>query len=108
MQEKSLESATEKREATRYSVLRQGKILLEDRTIYCAIHDLSTTGARLHVGDAKVPDWFELIIMGEQQRLFAEVKWAHGEFRGVTFSIPLSPAAVSAARATPRIRSRGK
>jgi hypothetical protein len=64
----SLESAGEKREATRYKVLRQGKIRLESRTVYCAVHDLSTTGARLHVGDVKLPGWFELMVGAQVRR----------------------------------------
>ncbi len=104
----SLDSAEQNREAKRYSVLRQGKILLRGKSIYCAIHDLSTNGAKLDVGDVTLPERFELLVSGQDQPLFAEVRWAHGGFAGVSFFEPLSPAEVHAARVRDRLKPKGR
>jgi hypothetical protein len=98
-------SGADKREASRYGVLRQGQVFDGEQKIYCAIHDLSTSGAKLQVG-VKLPQEFELIIDGLQTGVAAELKWQNGEFAGVAFKKLLSAADVSAVEPRPRLRSK--
>lgn len=98
----------EKRGAARHRVLRQGKILLEGQSIYCAVRDLSSDGAKLQVGDVELPEKFDLAIIGHPRRLRADVVWRSGEYAGVTFQPSLSSAEVEAVRPVPRITPRGR
>ena len=95
----------EKRETTRHGVLRQGKILVEGWTIYCAVRDFSSSGAKLQVG-VRLPQVFDLILVGHEGRLRAELKWKDGEYVGVAFQQPLSTAQVEAVRTRQRLISR--
>jgi PilZ domain len=79
----------EQRETSRYPVLRQGRIRVGNQTIYCAIHDLSLTGAKLQVG-VKLPKNFELIIDGLQAAVLVDLKWQNVEYAGVAFQEALS------------------
>jgi hypothetical protein len=95
-----------KREASRYPVLRQGKIKVGEQTVYCAIHDLSMTGAKLQVG-VKLPNKFELIIDGLDAWVHVELKWQNVEYAGVAFQETLSTADINAARLRARLGKRG-
>jgi hypothetical protein len=95
----------EKRESARYGVLRQGKILVDGRTIYCAVRDFSTTGAKLEVG-VQLPPAFDLIVVGHEGRLRAELKWKNGDYVGVAFQPPLSTAEVERVRRRQRLPER--
>ena len=97
----------EKREAPRHGVLRQGKILVGGRTIYCAVRDFSSSGAKLQVG-VQLPRVFDLIVVGHEGRLRAELKWKDGEYVGVAFQQPLSKAQVEAVRPRQRLIPRGR
>ena len=97
-------SEANKREASRYPVLRQGKIKVGEQTVYCAIHDLSMTGAKLRV---KLPKRFELIIDGLHAVVLAELKWQNVEYVGVAFPEALSTADINAARLRARLGKRG-
>src|SRR5688500_17030339 len=99
-------SEANKREASRYPVLRQGKLKVGEQTVYCAIHDLSMTGAKLQVG-VKLPKKFELIIDGLHAGVPVELKWQNIEYAGVAFEEALSTADINAARLRARLGKRG-
>src|SRR5688500_17160737 len=105
MSEKKDPSEADKREASRYAVLRQGKIVVGDNTIFCAIYDLSLTGAKLQVG-VKLPKNFELIIDGIGGGIPVELKWQNAEYAGVAFQETLSTADINAARLRARLGSK--
>ena len=97
----------DKRENVRHGVLRQGRILFDGRTVYCAVRDFSSSGAKLQVG-VPVPDSFELMVAGRQDRLRAELKWRDGDFVGVAFQQALSTDEVEAVRPRQRLIPRGR
>jgi hypothetical protein len=100
------ESKEEKRGTARHGVLRQGQISFDDRTIYCAVRDFSASGARLQVG-VELPESFDLMVDGRDERLRAELKWRRGEHVGVAFQQPpLSVAEVEEVRPRQRLRPR--
>src|SRR5918994_990852 len=73
---------------SRKQILRQGLITFNDRAIYCAVHDLSATGAKLQVY-AELPGSFEFSLLGHRLRVTAEVKWSQSGYIGVAFTNPL-------------------
>jgi hypothetical protein len=93
----------DKRAASRKNVLRQGLITFKDRAIYCAIHDLSATGAKLQVY-AELPNRFDLSLVGFPLRMTAEVKWSRSGYVGVVFTQPLDPDAITAVEPQPALK----
>ena len=75
------------------------------QTIYCAIHDLSLTGAKIQVG-VKLPKCFELIIDGLQAQVSVELKWQNAEYAGLAFQETLSTADINDARLRARLVSK--
>ncbi len=62
------------------------------------VHDLSLTGALLETSNAMLVGAMFEIELPHAGRIEATIVWKSGEFYGCQFSLPISPAAVSAAR----------
>jgi hypothetical protein len=93
----------ENRAASRKQVLRQGLIKVNDRAIYCAVHDLSATGAKLQVY-VELPGRFEFSLLGHRLRVTAEVKWSQGGYTGVAFTQPLDVQAIAEIEPRPSLK----
>jgi hypothetical protein len=77
----------EKRDAPRRQAAIQGMILLGTDKVWCAIHDLSATGARLEVwSGTSLPQSFDLLLVPQKLTMRATVAWREGEFAGVSFA----------------------
>jgi hypothetical protein len=80
----------EKRQAARYETLNQARVIAGKAAIYCAVRDLSITGAKLQVGSCSyVPPVFK-ISLGKLDALFdAKVAWRTEDYIGIVFDRPL-------------------
>lgn len=77
--------SAEDRQEERRRVLLQGKILVGRAVVYCAVRDLSPSGARLEIGgDVELPAEFDLVIGAKEQILRARLRWRTGAFAGVS------------------------
>ena len=65
--------------------LRAKVIGLDDVVLNCQVVDISESGARLYVKDAKVPNDFLLSIPSRGQSFFCERARRDGDFIGVRF-----------------------
>jgi hypothetical protein len=90
------------RTTPRHGVLRQGQIVIDERTIYCAIRDLSSGGARIEVG-VPLPPEFYFILSGYKSRLRAELRWQKGNLAGIAFQETLASHEVEAAKKRERL-----
>ena len=97
----------DKRASAREGVLRQGQILAGNKSIFCAVHNLSAGGARLEVGVA-LPKQFDLMIAGHPDPVRAELKWQRGNYAGVAFRDALASADIDALRARQRVTPRSR
>jgi hypothetical protein len=80
----------ENRAAARHNVMLQGKIVAPKQPIYCAVLDLSRTGARLQLGsEVPLPARFELQIGRVGRSLWVEQKWRRESWIGVAFEQPI-------------------
>ena len=76
----------EHRRAARRKVLAQAKILLGREAIFCAIRDVSDTGAKLEVGaDVKLPADFDVAIVAKETIVRVRLRWRDGDFAGLSF-----------------------
>ena len=79
--------SAEDRQEERRPVLLQGKILIGRESIFCAVRDLSNSGAKLEIGDdVRLPAEFDLVIGRKEQILRARLRWREGSFAGVSLT----------------------
>jgi hypothetical protein len=91
-------NAADKRRAPRHPVLNQARILAEPSALYCAIRDLSATGARLQVGrDTWLPPHFNVMLSRENLVVGAKITWRTREYVGIAFDRPLERGELDAA-----------
>lgn len=85
----------EHRKAHRRRMLKEGKVVLSDRTVIdCLIRDLSEGGARLEFGaPMELPDGFELLIASQNLLVPSAPAWQHGLRAGIRFTGPGKAAA---------------
>jgi hypothetical protein len=89
----------EKRRARRHRILNQGRILAGKTTVYCAIRDLSSTGAKLQVGeDSWLPPAFNLMLTQQDIVVVARMQWRDSQYIGVAFDRQLSAAEIETVR----------
>jgi hypothetical protein len=82
----------DKRRATRRPMRYAAWIALQPSQLHgCALHDISDTGARIDVEDAKIiPDNFVLLLAGNgKARRKCQIVWRKPKQIGVTFAKPL-------------------
>jgi hypothetical protein len=79
--------SAEDRKEERRRVLWQGKILLGRAVIWCAVRDVSASGARLEVGeDVRLPGEFDLVLGHREEIMGARLRWREGRFAGVSLT----------------------
>lgn len=77
---------TELRKARRSKVLDTALIRFGDRSISCAVRNLSDTGAALDVGaQREIPDQFNLIVIPNKRTYACNVVWRKARCIGVSF-----------------------
>ena len=78
------------RQAFRQRTLKQGKVVLSDRTaIDCTIRDLTPEGARLVFGgETALPEEFRLFITAADCIAPAKLLWQRGLSAGIAFTGP--------------------
>lgn len=80
---------TNKRNAPRQRVLKQGKILLSNNmtVLDCMIRNLSETGAKLLCADpGAIPNEFRLVTTADRMMRDVKVAWRRPEMLGVHFT----------------------
>jgi hypothetical protein len=94
--------AAERRNAARHAVRLQGRILGGPSVIYCALFDVSETGAKINLGATVViPKRFRLQIERNNLVIVCHMQWRSGDFLGVAFDRPLDASEIEAARRKP-------
>jgi PilZ domain len=79
-------SAEDRREERR-RVLLQAKILVGREVIWCAVRDISNSGAKLEIGeDVRLPPEFDLVIGKRDEIVRARLRWREGCFAGVSLT----------------------
>ena len=79
----------ERRREQRHAINRYAKFRTEPKAMLrdCLVTDISTSGARLFVERAEVPEQFELIILGQEKtHRHCRVMWRLGGEVGVAFA----------------------
>jgi PilZ domain len=80
------DSAEDRREERR-RVLLQAKILLGREAVWCAVRDISRSGAKLEIDeDLRLPPEFDLVIGKREEILRARLRWREGAFAGVSLA----------------------
>ena len=68
-------------------MLLQAKILIGREAIYCAVRDISNSGAKLEIGeDVALPGEFDLVIGRKEEIVRARLRWREGSFAGVALT----------------------
>lgn len=91
---KPVGTGAQDRRAIRKRTLKEGRIVLSDRsTIDCTIRDLGEGGAKLVFdGLTSLPESFELLIVADNKLMPAQLLWRRGLSVGVAFTGPERPA----------------
>jgi|tagenome__1003787_1003787.scaffolds.fasta_scaffold20285911_2 hypothetical protein len=70
----------------RKATLIPARIVVDGRSVECAVRDVSPGGARLRVSDAGVlPSEFQLVFQQTGEFRRAKVRWRRGQYIGVAF-----------------------
>ena len=79
-------SAEDRREERR-RVLLQAKVLLGREAIWCAVRDISLSGAKLEIDEElRLPPQFDLVIGRREEIVRARLRWREGAFAGVSLT----------------------
>ena len=85
----------ERRGTVRICAKSQAKILFENGQLYCAVRDISKTGACVLVGRGNVvPREFDFLLVRFRVKIRARLVWRRGDYAGIAFGpAPPSPPA---------------